>query len=491
MEPDAVVRTLRELEAEKSNDVLLFQALARRFHANAEEFFPPQIDAVVDAFAELRYADESLLRGLAGRLSDVAADASPRRVVRLVRNGFKLQLPPEAWFGGLLPQLRHHLPNYRDGIPALLESLHSGRYKEPELVELLLTQGLIVAEELGDSYFTRLFERWSRHSYAHSEAEGRALKLAQLATGADAGQLDIRDNFNLLAGLYRSKSPALEDAKKNLERSLESRLKRGAGGGDMLPALPMGALSPLEEAMVALDWMQRLALRSSRLWRVCADAVELALIEAVFARDRFPSALHALASLSDGREEESALVAALLVAPSSRQAARKHSALQALLLLRAACMLRLVAEKSGAAQSLPELPWAALLGQAVRMSRQLTLPEQRALREAAESLSGLPGALGLRPDIEATRRLVVSPLPPLTGSAEEAAWSVADVGPQAVLLPPDSRGGGAEAPKQGAKLLGFGDTFAGAKQKGGQLTPTCQVAVRALEAQSWQIDLRP
>merc|ERR1740121_2653733 len=117
-----------------------------------------------------------------------------------------------------MPQLHYHLPNFRDGIPSLLESIHAGRYKDPELVELLLTQGLMVSSELGDSFFTRLFERWSRFKYTHAAAEESAIALAEVSTSADAGHLDIRDSLNLLAGLFRSQNPEVVKMGEMLEQ---------------------------------------------------------------------------------------------------------------------------------------------------------------------------------------------------------------------------------------------------------------------------------
>jgi len=486
MEPDEVVRTLGELEAERSGDVLLLRALAKRFHANADEFFPPQIDASLGAFARLGYSDEALLRGFAGRLSDLASDASPRRVVRLLRHGAALQFRPHDWLEGLLPQLHQQMPNLREGLPAVLEALHSIRWHDPELLELLATQGLIVTDDLdNDVFFTRFFERWSRHGIEHNEIEEQAVSLAK---GGGSSPLDLRDSLNLLAGLYRCTSSTTKEAREFLESQLTTRLA-GAGSRAESAVIAAGTATPGEEAVLALEWMQRLSLRSPQLWRACAESIEVALQDPKFAREHLPAAIHALAALSGaggGKEEgvESNLVAALLNAPETRKAASKLSAQQALHLLLAASLLRLPA--TGV-----DLPLARLLRQAARMARQLPLPERRALVEAAESLGDEPEAKEggkFSADLASIRALPIAALPPLMGAAQ-ADWGTVDVGPRALLLPP----GGGEL--HGVHLLGFRDTFAAPVPKkkktkaNAPTTPSCRLSARALELQGWSVQL--
>ena len=73
----------------------LLAALSKRFHGHAEEFFPPQIEDLLGLFASLGYSDEHLLHGTLGRLQDLASDASPRRLIRLLRAGSQLQWAPQ------------------------------------------------------------------------------------------------------------------------------------------------------------------------------------------------------------------------------------------------------------------------------------------------------------------------------------------------------------------------------------------------------------
>eukprot|EP00928_Gymnodinium_smaydae_P021802 TRINITY_DN18537_c0_g1_i5.p1 TRINITY_DN18537_c0_g1~~TRINITY_DN18537_c0_g1_i5.p1 ORF type:complete len:342 (-),score=73.74 TRINITY_DN18537_c0_g1_i5:270-1295(-) len=285
MEPDAVVATLRELVAERSADVPLFGALSQRFHARAEEFFPLQIDRLLGCFAELGYADESLAEGVAGRVGDLMSDASPRRVVRVLRNAAALRLPHEVWLDAATTQLHRHLPNLRDGVPSVLESLGALRWRDEELAELLLTQGLLIVDGLHtggrmnsdrDGYLARLFERWSRIGFNHAEVEGLAVDLAR--TKATSLDFDVRDTINLLAGLRRCAGDGAREACRELEAAFIDRLR---------------AAKAEDTAMVAaaLAWMERLSFCSPALWQACADAVELALADASFVRKEAPRVL--------------------------------------------------------------------------------------------------------------------------------------------------------------------------------------------------------
>jgi len=243
--------------------------------------------------------------------------------------------------------------------------------------------------------------------------------------------------------------------------------------------------SPAEEAAVALEWMQRLALRSPRLWRACADNVELALQDRQFMRTQLPAAICALAALGSGAEE-SALGSALLSAAVDTAAMPKYSAEQVLDLFRAACLLRLTGNAGDAKAAV------ALLAPAARLASQLPLPGRRALLEAAETLGEDAGGEALA----ALKALPMAPLPALAGSDKEADWDSAEVGPQALLLP----AGGGDADRRGVRLVGFGDMFAApppaatsgktAVLEPSLTTPSCRLALRALELQGWKVELR-
>lgn len=476
MEPEVVVSTLADLSAERSSDVLLFEALSRRFYANAAEFFPPQIDAVVTSFAGLRYADESLLRGFAGRVQDIASDASPRRLVRMLRHGAALQLRRDAWLGAVLPQLREQLPNLREGVPTVLESLSALRCEDEVLAQLLLHQGLIVAEELGPAYTIGLFEKWSRFGLRQEDVERQAL---ELATGGGCDQLHVRDRLNLLAGLQRYSDSAFVEARAGVERQLEAQLK---GTAPSKSAATFGERQAGDDAVDCLSWMLRLSLRSPALWRSCADNVQVAMQGRPFARQQLPTALHALAALSGEEAEERALVAALLASPDTRKSASVHSAWQATLLLRAACLIRPPSGEDGST-----IPWRDLLQRATRTARQLSLPERRVLAESVQSLrgSGLPGADGA---IAELRALPTAALQPLAG--DEECEDVADIGGRALAVT-------SEAKRRGDLFLRHGDTFAAPPAKKGEkqaaavaLTQSCRLAVRAMEAQGWKVAVR-
>ncbi|CAK0866262.1 unnamed protein product [Prorocentrum cordatum] len=479
MDADSVVKTLAELEAERSGDPHLLRALARRFHDSAEEFFPPQIDALLGHFAALGFSDDHLLEGFAGRLDDVASGASPRRLVRLMRHGASLRLRPEAWLDHVLREVRGHLPNFEHGVPALLAALAElGPRRDTELAELLLTQGLLNAERLGDGYLSRLFECWSRHWLPHGEVEEKAAALATGDASAAVGDGDLRDGLNLLAGLLRCDRGGEASL---LEERLEARIRAASA----------------EEAVAALCWMRRLAVQSGPLWLACADAVEVALGDPAFVRDRLPDAIHALAALAGrgaGAAADAGLVAGLLRAPETAAALPRRSASQALQMLHAACLLGAAsggpaAGGAGAAAGAALLPLGALATQATRLSRQLTLPERRTLRLLAEVVhAGHSEGPELAARLEAARCLPAPPLPPLVDTEAEADWAPVEVGAESLLVRPNDAG----EQKRGARFLAFGDVFAGPRPSEDSLVlaPSCSMLVRSLELQGWQVDMR-
>eukprot|EP00931_Biecheleriopsis_adriatica_P022345 TRINITY_DN14382_c0_g2_i1.p1 TRINITY_DN14382_c0_g2~~TRINITY_DN14382_c0_g2_i1.p1 ORF type:complete len:543 (+),score=110.19 TRINITY_DN14382_c0_g2_i1:201-1631(+) len=475
MDADRVVSTLQQLVKEKSSDVHLLAALSQRFHAHAEEFFPPQIEELLGAFASLGYADASLLRGAAGRMQDLASDASPRRVARLLRYGSALRLQPEVWLPQVLPTLRRQLPNMREGLPSLLACLHALRWRDSELNELLLTQGFIVSEDLGDQFLGRLLEAWSRFGDWDEEVQDRLEELAKQIS-ANVGRADstfghdMRDGLNVLVGLLRLGAARGKDTTPSTAAlELEEKL-----------AVRLSSLSS-KEAARTIAWLRRLALRSVPLWKAGADAVELALKEQAFVRDLLPDAVHALASVaspSDG--EEVALLASMLVTPEVRAVSARFTAGQNLQVLHAASMLGLLDDKM-----VPVAP------QAARLARQLSLPERRILRTVADSHGG-----SCKPLVSAADTLSLAPLPPLldSGAADSAGKLVAvEVGAEALLMPRSSNDGGGQKPRSGIRFLGFGDTLAGAAvvQKGGlPLSPSCQLTLNAFRKHGWTVDLR-
>eukprot|EP00434_Breviolum_minutum_P034902 symbB.v1.2.030896.t1/scaffold3528.1/size54678/2 len=56
------------------------------------------------------------MNGTLGRLQDVAGVASPRRVIRLMRDCTALRWPAEEWFPEVLPALHRNLPNFHEGV---------------------------------------------------------------------------------------------------------------------------------------------------------------------------------------------------------------------------------------------------------------------------------------------------------------------------------------------------------------------------------------
>eukprot|EP00927_Polykrikos_kofoidii_P038325 TRINITY_DN3265_c0_g3_i1.p1 TRINITY_DN3265_c0_g3~~TRINITY_DN3265_c0_g3_i1.p1 ORF type:complete len:559 (-),score=101.75 TRINITY_DN3265_c0_g3_i1:94-1770(-) len=494
MDSDAVVATLDELVAERNGDARVLQALSLRFRSHAEEFFPPQIDSVLASFAELSYSDEALLHGFAGRLDDMMSDASPRRVVRVLRNGAKLRFPPHDWLDGVLPQLHRHMPNLREGVPSCLASLHALRWNEPELVELLLTQGLIVAEELGDAFFTRVFETWSRHGVRHANAEKVAVTLV-------TKDFDLRDSINLLAGLRRCSGKEQAKAADGLEQKIVTLLNT----------------APIEQVVVALTWMQRLSFQSTLVWRASADAVELALQNRKFVRDQLPIAAHALASVlgESSTAAEAALLVNLLRAKETTDMLPRYQATQLLHVLHATAIAAVAcgpgsASEKDLASSMP----GAMTDAVTRLTRQLTLPERRCFWQAAIVLQDVLNR-NVGKAVAATTNLGraldedirwLAPLPALTegwrpddGKHDGERLVPVEAGAEALLRPIEDVAAEKQFPtgslaRRAVKFLGSGDHLAGpfvAAQNRRPLTLGCRLSLHALSLQGWEVDLRP
>lgn len=447
MSSDDVVKTLRQLAQERCADVKLLAALSRRFHSYAEEFFPPQIDELLGHFATLGYTDDYLLNGTLGRLQDLAATASPRRVIRLMRAGSALRWKAEEWFPELLPALRQNLPNFREGIPSALASLHAIRWKDAELQELFLTQGFLVAEESNDIYLARVLEAWSRTCAKDPEVTDRMEQLAEQICAPESNKNtelahDMRDALNVLATLMRS-SPESKLISQ-LEAHLSSKL-RGAS---------------YAEAMLTLQWMQRLALRSAELWEACAEVVELGLKEKSFVRDHFADAVHCLASLSVSKDE-AALVSKLISSAEAQRAASRQTAEKTLRVLHAASIIQLE-------DSILE-SWGS---KAARLARQMSLPDRRILRMISDAKPKASAQLA-----ETVAKMPVVPLPPLCTSTESENLKTVQKGSDAVLQ-------AEEGDKKCIKYMGFGDALAG------EISPSCRLSVRALEQHGLTVELR-
>lgn len=477
MNADAVVSTLREMTNERSGDVFLLRALSHRFLAHVEEFFPPQIIEVLQSCADLGFADERLLQGLVGRIEDVTSGASPRRVVRILRCASALQLPPEAWLDSVLPPLYRHIPNLREGVPSALGHLAALRCTDPELIELLLSQGQIVSEELGDGYFSRVFERWSRHGQQNGGAVEQATTLA--AAASESPRLAMRDALNLLAGLRRSGGKEHELVVNTLEEHLEARLRAASPG----------------ETVDALEWMERLSLQSPLLLKCCGDQVEMALSSMPFVRSRLPGAVHSLAALADSQAQRK-LVVALLRAGATKEELPRYNARQSAQFLNAACLVAAACKPNSEEESklVTAVHWADLLLPTSRLSRKLTLPDRRAMRRAAISLQDLNERIGLdfgdseRKALEWLRELPVASLPPLGGLQVGEGWRAEDIGTDSVLRPP-----GDTSDRSGVRMIGPLDMFTvprSPKAARVAITPTCQLAVRAIELQGWKVTLQ-
>lgn len=459
--PGDVLISLRALRAERGCDLALLRSLARRFLQNAEEFFPPQIDELLAVFADLGFHDDALLRGFVGRMGDVIDTASPKRVVWIMRSGAALRLRPDAWFPHLLPQLKFHIPNMREGIPSVLSSLSELRVRDPVLAEVLLTQGLLA--ELDDGYFSRVFDRWSRHGLPHEEAEMRAKKLAIGASG-----MDVRDRLNLLSGLLRC-GLVLEAEK--LEAVLEDHLRRASA----------------KEVVRAIGWMRRLCLRGV-LWQSSAEGVELSLKTKNFARDHLIDAVHGLAccfgeSPNDSLDSEASLLLTLITSATQELLLRSEGS-QALKLLHSSCLLLVSCRPGSTAETevVRGLPLVAQSSAVSRLCRQLSLRERRTCHLVADVLDDVGGrhALPIEDHVSRLRKLQVTSLPQIVDETTDSMQEV-EVGPERYFQVDE---------KRCVRLLVASDLFAGSSDLTSRHTPTCKLSVRAAELRGWSVELR-
>eukprot|EP00435_Cladocopium_sp_Y103_P071652 s935_g38.t1 len=257
-------------------------------------------------------------------------------------------------------RIKHWVLADRAGIPSALAFLHAMRWKDPELQELFLTQGFLVAEESNDIYLARVLEAWSRTCAKDPEVTDRMEQLAEQICAPESNKHtelahDMRDALNVLATLMRS-SPESKLISQ-LEAHLSSKL-RGAS---------------YAEAMLTLQWMQRLALRSAELWEACAEVVELGLKEKTFVRDHFADAVHCLASLS-ASQGEAALIFKLISSAEVERAASRQTAEKTLRVLHAASIIQL---EDSILDS-----WGS---KASRLARQMSLPDRRILRMISDA----------------------------------------------------------------------------------------------------------
>lgn len=455
MDPPKLLSCLKSLASEFNSDPVLFRALSTRFLADAEEYFPPQLEQLLASFAKLSYADEALATGFAGRCEDLTVDASPKRVVNVLQCCATLRLPTEAWLQSLLIQLHRHAPHIHAGAPSALESLRSLGVRD-DSVELLLAQGLEASEKLGDGYLTRVLERWSRFGADDAEAVECAEQLAVIAP-----KLDIRDGLNLLACLLRC---GRARAASELSVKLAARLQKGR---------------PTEVHGATL-WMRQLVLSTPALWEVCADAVEMRLRDKRFRRFGLAEAVHSLACVAP---KGSALLGKVLASKEVLASLHSYTGPKSLMLLHAACLTARDAEE------LPQIPWEELSTQVARTCRQLTLQERRTLHSVADALRHLDSRheLGLSPLIDRMQQLPCPPLPARVPAHNQESWDGVRVGHQMVLQSPTKEG-----TKDGVLFLDACDflTLPGASDPPTHIAPARQLDLDALKRAGWKVDLR-
>lgn len=297
--------------------------------------------------------------------------------------------------------------------------------------------------------------------------------------------LDIRDVLNLLAGFLRC-------GHLSAVRALETHIDTVLRGANM------------NTIMKALSWMVTVSLRSHPLWEACASAVEESLKNLSFRRHAFPDAVHSLAMLISGPVEEVTdelrLVVGFLSSPDISSAIPRYNALQSLKLLHAACLLATRSTPASKAEEhiVQTIPWDTFARQAVRLSRQLNLPNRRMLKMAAEVLRDIAKRYDLDADnyLAITDQLAVVGLPPLVGVADELEdpdeWEMVEVGAEAFLqFPQTGRVPGLKflSDRKCVKFLGTGDVFANHGEHSQSMTPSCQLVLRAMDLQGWSVEV--
>jgi hypothetical protein len=220
--PEELIGALRTLGQVSSPSLTAVSVLCQRAAAAAEQFYPPQIVEVFSGLAKIGHTDsEPLMSLLTERLGDVLNEASPRRIVLLIVAMADLELhlfSTEIW-PPFRKEIARLLPQFKRGIPSLLQSLAKLGCKDLELANALLVQAecLYTTAEIEREFFVHAIEAASRID-GMSESVVRAMNV--LNHDMSAGQ-----KINVLAAHLRAGKSGQE-----IIREVQPHI-RGEGNG--------------------------------------------------------------------------------------------------------------------------------------------------------------------------------------------------------------------------------------------------------------------
>ena len=225
----------------------LLGLLSRRFYESCESYFPPQVVEVAVLFAEIGYCDEFFRRGFLGRLEDLLARPSERRLLHILSACSRLRMRPSDWWPPVAHQLFGNLQNLKHGLPNALEALgfvlleqgavdheqQPSSFDAETVIDALATQLLLQKQNLGGRLFAKGFEALSLHRYDYPEMWEEAVRLLEdgppeAARGrADGEDEDAILTTNLVAGLQRYRCSESKNACLGARLDLEFAGRRG------------------------------------------------------------------------------------------------------------------------------------------------------------------------------------------------------------------------------------------------------------------------
>ena len=153
--PTALISELQRQSQLSSPSFSALSILAESASKSSAYFYPPQILQTLSLFGEISYSATELFSFLISRKTCLLNEASPKRLVELLRAMAALNLPifHQAIWPELRAQLVQQLPQIRRGVPSIINSLSRQDCADEELVEALITQSVCTKNLIGESFF--------------------------------------------------------------------------------------------------------------------------------------------------------------------------------------------------------------------------------------------------------------------------------------------------------------------------------------------------
>jgi hypothetical protein len=131
-----------EISNFSSPSITMLGSESRFLSSNSAEIFPVQIEKKLATFSKISFSNLNLFELILNRKSDLLIDASPKRIVSIIRSLASLNLPifhPEI-YPEIRSELTRLLPQLRRGVPGILQALAEQDCDDVELIEGLGTQ---------------------------------------------------------------------------------------------------------------------------------------------------------------------------------------------------------------------------------------------------------------------------------------------------------------------------------------------------------------